>query len=157
MSKEKKYEINYTGNGKSYIIYDNNIINISLLDDFVINVISEPIKTYVTIDEDKLKATLEKYKTDKKATLEKYKTDKKEPEVLTRMRLSCCWGDNLNDKELSEVVDYIDFLQQEVEELKEEIERQDNLNTQLVKQCQTFDDNWNELKKWLDKLNEMVR
>lgn len=69
MSKEKKYEINYTGNGKSCIIYDNHVINISLLDDFIINVISGPIKTYVTIDEDKLKATLEKYKTDKYSEL----------------------------------------------------------------------------------------
>lgn len=43
-----------------------------------------------------------------------------EPKVLTRMRLSCCWGDNLNEKELNEVVDYINYLQ----------------------------NNWNELKKW---------
>ena len=34
-----------------------------------------------------------------------------EPSVLTRMRLSCCWGDNLNEKELNEVVDYINYLQ----------------------------------------------
>lgn len=32
---------------------------------------------------------------------------KKAPKVLTRMRLSCCWGDNLNEKELNDVVDYI--------------------------------------------------
>ena len=43
-----------------------------------------------------------------------------EPKVLTRMRLRCCWGDNLDEKELNEVVDYIDWLQ----------------------------NNWNELKKW---------
>lgn len=42
----------------------------------------------------------------------------KEPKVLTRMRLSCCWGDNLNEKELNEVVDYINNLQQENEQLK---------------------------------------
>lgn len=36
-----------------------------------------------------------------------------EPSVLTRMRLGCCWGDNLNEKELNEVVDYINHLQKE--------------------------------------------
>ena len=45
-----------------------------------------------------------------------------EPKVLTRMRLSCCWGDNLNEKELNEVVDYISYLQ----------------------------NNWNKLKQWLE-------
>lgn len=45
--------------------------------------------------------------------------NKEEPKVLTRMRLSCCWGDNLNEKELNEVVDYINSLQQENKELKE--------------------------------------
>lgn len=50
-----------------------------------------------------------------------------EPKVLTRMRLSCCWGDNLNEKELNEVVDYINHLQ----------------------------NNWNELKKWLVQLQKL--
>lgn len=36
--------------------------------------------------------------------------NKEEPKVLTRMRLSCCWGDNLNEKELNDVVDYINRL-----------------------------------------------
>ena len=49
-----------------------------------------------------------------------------EPKVLTRMRLSCCWGDRLDEKELNEVVDYIDWLQ----------------------------NNWNELKKWLQIRNK---
>ena len=35
---------------------------------------------------------------------------KKAPKVLTRMRLSCCWGDNLNVEELNEIVDYINDL-----------------------------------------------
>ena len=39
---------------------------------------------------------------------------KEEPKVLTRMRLSCCWGDNLNEKELNEVVDYINNLQSQL-------------------------------------------
>lgn len=53
-----------------------------------------------------------------------------EPKVLTRMRLSCCWGDNLNEKELNEVVDYINQLQ----------------------------NNWNELKKWLaEEIEEQER
>lgn len=42
-----------------------------------------------------------------------------EPKVLTRMRLSCCWGDNLNEKELNEVVDYISYLQNNWNELKD--------------------------------------
>ena len=46
-----------------------------------------------------------------------------EPSVLTRMRLSCCWGDNLNEKELNEVVDYINYLQQENKQLKERINK----------------------------------
>lgn len=33
------------------------------------------------------------------------------PKVLTRMRLSCCWGDTLNEEELNEVVDYINILE----------------------------------------------
>lgn len=87
---------------------------------------------------------------------EKYKTDKKEPEVLTRMRLSCCWGDNLNDKELSEVVDYINFLQREVEDLKEKVILLKAGEPMLEFAKQTYKANWNELKKWLDKLNEDV-
>lgn len=47
----------------------------------------------------------------------------KEPSVLTRMRLSCCWGDNLNEKELNEVVDYINHLQQENKKYKETIDK----------------------------------
>lgn len=54
--------------------------------------------------------------------------NKEEPKVLTRMRLSCCWGDNLNEKELNEVVDYINSLQQENKQLK---------------------DNWNKLKEYV--------
>ena len=45
--------------------------------------------------------------------------NKEEPKVLTRMRLSCCWGDNLSEKELNEVVDYINSLQRENKKLKE--------------------------------------
>ena len=45
-----------------------------------------------------------------------------EPSVLTRMRLSC-WGDNLNEKELNEVVDYINQLQQENKKYKEVIDK----------------------------------
>lgn len=44
--------------------------------------------------------------------------NKEEPKVLTRMRLSCCWGDNLNEKELNEVVDYINLLQRKVNQLE---------------------------------------
>lgn len=43
----------------------------------------------------------------------------KAPKVLTRMRLSCCWGDNLNEKELNDVVDYINGLEQQCKKQKE--------------------------------------
>jgi hypothetical protein len=54
---------------------------------------------------------------------------KEEPKVLTRMRLSCCWGDNLNEKELNEVVDYINNLQSQLK-AKEEVIKEaiDKLN-----------------------------
>lgn len=48
---------------------------------------------------------------------------KKAPKVLTRMRLSCCWGDNLNVKELNDVVDYINELEQQCKKQKEVINR----------------------------------
>ena len=48
---------------------------------------------------------------------------KRAPKVLTRMRLSCCWGDNLDEKELNEVVDYIDDLEQQCKKQKEAIDR----------------------------------
>lgn len=47
----------------------------------------------------------------------------KEPKVLTRMRLSCCWGDTLNEKELNEVVDYINYLQRQNKKQQEIINR----------------------------------
>ena len=48
---------------------------------------------------------------------------KKAPKVLTRMRLSCCWGDNLNVKELNDVVDYINELEQQCKKQKEVIDK----------------------------------
>ena len=48
---------------------------------------------------------------------------KKAPKVLTRMRLSCCWGDNLNVKELNDVVDYINELERQCEKQKEVIDK----------------------------------
>ena len=48
---------------------------------------------------------------------------KKAPKVLTRMRLSCCWGDNLNVKELNDVVDYINELERQCKKQKEVIDR----------------------------------
>ena len=47
---------------------------------------------------------------------------KKAPKVLTRMRLSCCWGDNLDEKELNDVVDYINELEQQCKKQKEVID-----------------------------------
>ena len=48
---------------------------------------------------------------------------KKAPKVLTRMRLSCCWGDNLNVEELNEIVDYINDLEQQCKKQKEVIDK----------------------------------
>lgn len=48
---------------------------------------------------------------------------KKPPKVLTRMRLSCCWENNLDEKELSDVVDYINELKQKCKKQKEVIDR----------------------------------
>lgn len=48
---------------------------------------------------------------------------KKAPKVLTRMRLSCCWGDNLNKKELNDVVNYINELEQQCKKQKEVIDK----------------------------------
>ena len=48
---------------------------------------------------------------------------KKAPKVLTRMRLSCCWGDNLNVKELNDVVDYINELERQCKKQKEIIDK----------------------------------
>ena len=47
---------------------------------------------------------------------------KKAPKVLTRMRLSCCWGDNLNVKELNDVVDYINELERQCKKQKQLID-----------------------------------
>lgn len=51
---------------------------------------------------------------------------KKAPKVLTRMRLSCCWGDNLNEKELNDVVNYINELEQQCKKQKEIIDKATN-------------------------------
>ena len=48
---------------------------------------------------------------------------KKAPKVLTRMRLSCCWGDNLNVEELNEIVDYVNGLEQQCKKQKEVIDK----------------------------------
>ena len=48
---------------------------------------------------------------------------KKAPKVLTRMRLSCCWGDNLDEKELNDVVDYINELEHQCKKQKEVIDK----------------------------------
>ena len=58
--------------------------------------------------------------------------NKKEPKVLTRMRLSCCWGDNLSEKELNEVVDYINSLQQENKELKENRDKEIEILERII-------------------------
>ena len=68
----------------------------------------------------------------------------KEPSVLTRMRLSCCWGDNLNEKELNEVVDYINHLQRENKQYKAKlIEINEVINGYMPNvhaMCKAFDE-----------------
>lgn len=59
---------------------------------------------------------------------------KKAPKVLTRMRLSCCWGDNLNEKELNDVVDYINELEQQYQKQKEVIDKLELENKVLKEQ-----------------------
>ena len=87
-----------------------------------------------------------------------------EPKVLTRMRLSCCWGDNLNEKELNEVVDYISYLQNNWNELNKFIEEEKNrLATQvsntyedsLGKRRFVNEDIFNELTKVSEKMQEL--
>ena len=52
---------------------------------------------------------------------------KKAPKVLTRMRLSCCWGDNLDEKELNDVVGYINELERQCKKQKEVIDKASEL------------------------------
>ena len=52
---------------------------------------------------------------------------KKAPKVLTRMRLSCCWGDNIDVKELNDVVDYINDLEQQCKKQKQIIDKVNDL------------------------------
>lgn len=68
----------------------------------------------------------------------------KTPKVLTRMRLSCCWGDNLDEKELNDIVDYIDELEQQCKKQKEVIDKamnilKDNFVYDYVRSCDTTD------------------
>lgn len=56
-----------------------------------------------------------------------------EPKCLTRMKLSECWGDNLNVEELKEVNAYIEKLQQENKQLKEELDKEKDDFKEFVK------------------------
>ena len=81
---------------------------------------------------------------------------KRAPKVLTRMRLSCCWGDNLNEKELNDVVDYINYLERQIKKQKEVIDKAVKYVNNHINQ-ETFDgymDSY-ELKKLLDILKEV--
>ena len=62
---------------------------------------------------------------------------KKAPEVLTRMKLSCCWGDNLNEKELNDVVDYINELEQENKSLQSQLKSKE----EVIKEAINYIDN----------------
>ena len=72
---------------------------------------------------------------------------KKAPEVLTRMKLSCCWGDNLNEKELNDVVDYINELEQENKSLQSQLKQKEA----LIKKIENiFDDTNNSFSDGCD-------
>lgn len=57
---------------------------------------------------------------------------RKAPKVLTRMRLSCCWGDNLDEKELNDVVDYINELEQQCKKQKEVIDKLNEVIDKMI-------------------------
>lgn len=75
---------------------------------------------------------------------------KKAPKVLTRMRLSCCWGDNLNEKELNDVVDYINELEQQCKKQKEVIDK-------IEKYCYKFGECTPRLSEVIDMLREVSK
>lgn len=77
---------------------------------------------------------------------------KKAPKVLTRMRLSCCWGDNLNEKELNDVVDYINELEQQRKKQKEVINKAINWTIKYQTEWCQEDEVIRDLKQLLDIL-----
>lgn len=74
---------------------------------------------------------------------------KKAPKVLTRMRLSCYWGDNLDEKELNDVVNYINELEQQCKKQKEVIDRIKEYiqNHQLLFKDSTLE----EIEEWFNQ------
>ena len=83
---------------------------------------------------------------------------KKAPKVLTRMRLSCCWGDNLNVEELNEIVDYINDLEQQCKKQKEVIDRIDKYIKPLITNRddeEYYDINWYNKDVLLSMLKEV--
>ena len=83
---------------------------------------------------------------------------KKAPKVLTRMRLSCCWGDNLNVEELNEIVDYINDLERYCKKQKEVIDRIDKYIKPLLTNRddeQYYDINWYNKDVLLSMLKEV--
>lgn len=83
---------------------------------------------------------------------------KKAPKVLTRMRLSCCWGDNLNVEELNEIVDYINNLERYCKKQKEVIDRIDKYIKPLFTNRddeQYYDINWYNKDVLLSMLKEV--
>lgn len=83
---------------------------------------------------------------------------KKAPKVLTRMRLSCCWGDNLNVEELNEIVDYINNLEQQCKKQNEVIDRIDKYIKPLLTNRddeQYYDINWYNKDVLLSMLKEV--
>lgn len=87
-----------------------------------------------------------------------------EPSVLTRMRLSCCWGDNLNEKELNEVVDYINHLQRENKKLQQERDKYKSIveeTKEYIEKCNKdeglsmYVDTWQHLLPILNKIKEL--
>lgn len=81
----------------------------------------------------------------------------KEPKVLTRMRLSCCWGDSLDEKELNEIVDYIENLEQQCKKQKEVIDKIYELIKQHIRKDEFLELNEWQTRDLLDLLKEVSK
>lgn len=61
-----------------------------------------------------------------------------EPNFLTRMKLSECWGYSLNAEELKELNDYIEKIKQENQQLKEQLQQRDEVIEECIESIQNF-------------------
>lgn len=76
-----------------------------------------------------------------------------EPNFLTRMKLSECWGDSLNAEELKELNDYIEKIKQENQQLKDKVNLLELANKNTY---ETSQDMLGELQGELQKTKEQL-